>query len=32
VPTASAYIGGSIIIGAVLISIFGERWMNRKTA
>ena len=31
VPSNSAYIGGSIIIGAVLISIFGERWMQRRS-
>ena len=29
VPTRSAFIGGAIIIGAVLISIFGDRWLNR---
>lgn len=28
VPTQSAFIGGAIIIGAVLISIFGDRWLN----
>ena len=28
-PSRSAFIGGAIIIGAVLISIFGDRWLNR---
>lgn len=34
VPTRSAFIGGAVIIGAVLISIFGDRWLNlsRKKA
>lgn len=30
VPTSSAFLGGAIIIGAVLISIFGDQWMSRK--
>ena len=30
VPGQSAYIGGGIIAGAVLIGIFGERWFNRN--
>lgn len=29
VPSRPAYIGGSIIILAVTISIFGDRWLNR---
>lgn len=29
VPEASAFIGGGIIIGAVLVSIFGGRWTSR---
>ena len=28
VPTRSAFIGGAVIIGAVLISIFGDRWLK----
>ena len=28
VPTQSAFIGGAIIIGAVVISIFGDRWLS----
>lgn len=31
VPNRSAFIGGAVIIGAVLISIFGDRWLNRGT-
>jgi drug/metabolite transporter (DMT)-like permease len=30
VPAQSAFIGGAIIIGAVLISIFGDNWFNRR--
>lgn len=30
VPTSSAFLGGAIIIGAVLISVFGDQWMSRK--
>lgn len=30
VPTSSAFLGGAVIIGAVLISIFGDQWMLRK--
>jgi drug/metabolite transporter (DMT)-like permease len=29
-PTRSAFIGGSIILGAVLISIFGDRWLSKR--
>lgn len=29
VPSASAYLGGAIIIGAVVISIFGDTWLGR---
>ena len=28
-PSRSDFLGGSIIIGAVMISIFGGRWMGR---
>jgi drug/metabolite transporter (DMT)-like permease len=28
-PAKSAYIGGSIIILAVMVSILGDRWMRR---
>ncbi len=31
-PDPAAFTGGGIIIGAVLISIFGEQWMKRRTA
>jgi drug/metabolite transporter (DMT)-like permease len=27
IPPESAFIGGAIIIGAVVISIFGDRWL-----
>jgi drug/metabolite transporter, DME family len=30
VPTNSAFIGGAIIVGAVVISIFGDRWLGEK--
>lgn len=30
IPTSSAFLGGAVIIGAVLISIFGDQWMSRK--
>ena len=30
VPTHSAYVGGAIIVGAVAISIFGDRWLSRR--
>jgi drug/metabolite transporter (DMT)-like permease len=30
VPTYSAFVGGAIIIGAVLISIFGDHWLSRR--
>ena len=30
IPTSSAFLGGGIIIGAVLISIFGDQWMSRR--
>lgn len=30
VPTTAAFIGGAIIISAVSISIFGDRWMNSR--
>lgn len=30
VPTQSSFIGGIIIIGAVLISIFGDRWLTAR--
>lgn len=30
VPTSSAFLGGAVIIGAVLISIFGDQWMQRR--
>lgn len=30
VPSRSAFIGGTIIIGAVLLSIFGDRWLNQR--
>lgn len=29
-PTSSAFIGGAVIIGAVVISIFGDQWMLRR--
>jgi drug/metabolite transporter, DME family len=29
VPTNSAFIGGAIIVGAVVISIFGDRWLGK---
>jgi drug/metabolite transporter, DME family len=29
VPTSSAFIGGAIIVGAVVISIFGDRWLGK---
>lgn len=32
VPSESAFIGGAIIIGAVVISIFGDRWLERRRA
>jgi len=28
IPTRAAVIGGAIIVGAVLISIFGDRWFG----
>jgi drug/metabolite transporter (DMT)-like permease len=30
IPTESAFIGGAIIVGAVVISIFGDRWLASK--
>jgi drug/metabolite transporter (DMT)-like permease len=30
VPTNSAFIGGAIIVGAVVISIFGDRWLGKR--
>jgi drug/metabolite transporter (DMT)-like permease len=30
VPTNSAFIGGAIIVGAVVISIFGDRWLGNR--
>jgi drug/metabolite transporter, DME family len=30
VPTKSAFIGGAIIVGAVVISIFGDRWIGQR--
>ncbi len=30
IPERSAFIGGSIIIGAVVISIFGDRWLGQR--
>ena len=30
-PGKAAFIGGAIIVGAVIISIFGGRWMNRAS-
>jgi drug/metabolite transporter (DMT)-like permease len=30
VPTRSAFIGGAIIVGAVVISIFGDRWLGNR--
>jgi drug/metabolite transporter (DMT)-like permease len=30
VPTNSAFIGGAIIVGAVVISIFGDRWLGER--
>ena len=30
IPEPSAFIGGGVIVGAVLISIFGEQWMQRR--
>lgn len=30
VPSRAAFIGGSIIISAVVISIFGDRWLSRR--
>ena len=30
IPSNSAFIGGGIIVGAVAISIFGDRWLNRR--
>lgn len=32
VPAHSAFVGGFIIVTAVLISIFGDRWMSRRRA
>lgn len=32
VPTQSAFIGGAIIVGAVVISIFGDRWLRQRGA
>jgi drug/metabolite transporter (DMT)-like permease len=32
VPAQSAYLGGAIIVGAVLIGIFGDRWMVRNAS
>ena len=32
VPAHSAFVGGFVIIGAVLISIFGDRWLSRRRA
>ena len=29
-PSQSAYLGGGIIVAAVLISIFGEQWLKRS--
>lgn len=30
VPERSAFIGGAIIVGAVVISIFGDRWLGQR--
>jgi drug/metabolite transporter (DMT)-like permease len=30
IPTQSAFIGGAIIMGAVVISMFGDRWLNNR--
>lgn len=30
VPTHAAFIGGSIIVSAVVISIFGDQWLSRR--
>lgn len=30
-PDRASFIGGAVIVGAVLISIFGGRWMSRAT-
>lgn len=30
IPEPSAFIGGGVIVGAVLISIFGEQWTQRR--
>jgi drug/metabolite transporter (DMT)-like permease len=30
VPTNSAFVGGAIIVGAVAISIFGDRWLGKR--
>lgn len=30
VPTRSALVGGAIIVGAVVISIFGDRWLSNR--
>ena len=30
IPARSAYVGGAIIAGAVVISIFGDSWLNRR--
>jgi len=32
IPTQSAFIGGAIIVGAVVISIFGDRWLRQRGA
>ena len=32
VPSHAAFLGGGIIISAVVISIFGDRWMGRRKA
>jgi len=30
IPDRSAFIGGGVIVGAVLISIFGGQWLYRR--
>jgi hypothetical protein len=32
VPAHAAFVGGFVIIGAALISIFGDRWLSRRRA
>ena len=32
VPEKVAFIGGTIIVSAVLISIFGDRWLSARNA